>query len=385
MTTGKTDKIGKAPNSNEGSGLEAQFQTQHEFIKAAKMKLNPMIWDYLVGATETETTLRRNRAALDAIALRPRVLRDVSKIDLTSTFLGHKKKLRLPVMLAPVGSLESFDPLGGITVAKAAAQFGVPLLLSSVTTQEMEPVRAAADGYQIFQLYVRGDDAWIDERVKHAVDCGFDAFCITVDTAVYSRRERDIAKRFAKPWRQNLSGVQMQAALSWKNVEHFKKSHKIPLILKGIGTAEDARLAVEHGVEVVYVSNHGGRQLDHGRGSMDVLPEVLDAIDGKARVIVDGSISRGTDVVKAIAMGADAVAVGRLFCYALAACGQAGVVRMLEILEDEMISAMGLSGVTKLEDLNRSYLHMNAPLVAQPHVHSAFPLLDLDDPGYGGR
>jgi isopentenyl diphosphate isomerase/L-lactate dehydrogenase-like FMN-dependent dehydrogenase len=385
MTTGKIDKIGKTPNSNEGSGLEAQFQTQHEFIKAAKMKLNPMIWDYLVGATETETTLRRNRAALDAIALRPRVLRDVSKIDLSSTFLGSKRNMRLPVMLAPVGSLESFDPEGGINVAKAAAQFGVPLILSSVTTQEMEPVRAAADGYQIFQLYVRGDDAWIDERVKRAVNCGFDAFCITVDTAVYSRRERDIAKRFAKPWRQNLSGTQMQAALSWKNVEHFKKTHKIPLILKGIGTAEDARLAVEHGVEVVYVSNHGGRQLDHGRGSMDVLPEVLDAIGGKARVIVDGSISRGTDVVKAIAMGADAVAVGRLFCYALAAAGQAGVVRMLEILEEEMISAMGLTGVTKLKDLDRSYLHMNAPLVAQPHVHSAFPLLNLDDEGYGGR
>jgi isopentenyl diphosphate isomerase/L-lactate dehydrogenase-like FMN-dependent dehydrogenase len=174
-------------------------------------------------------------------------------------------------------------------------------------------------------------------------------------------------------------------ALSWKNVEHFKKTHKIPLILKGIGTAEDARMAVEHGVEVVYVSNHGGRQLDHGRGSMDVLSEVLDAVKGKAEIIVDGSISRGTDVVKAIAMGADAVAIGRLFCYALAAGGQAGVVRMLEILEDEMISAMGLSGVTRLKDLNRGSLHIGAPLVAQPHVHSAFPLLNLDDPGYGGR
>jgi isopentenyl diphosphate isomerase/L-lactate dehydrogenase-like FMN-dependent dehydrogenase len=382
--TKTTDKTAQR-NTPEPSGLETQFVANHEFIKAAKMKLNPMIWDYLIGAPETETTLRRNRAALDAIALRPRVLRDVSKIDLTSTFLGNKKKLRLPVMLAPVGSLESFDPQGGITVAKAAHQFGIPLLLSSVTTQEMEPVRAAAPGYQIFQLYVRGDDAWIDERVKRAADCGFDAFCITVDTAVYSRRERDISKRFAKPWRQNLSGTQMQAALSWKNVEHFKKTHKIPLILKGIGTAEDARMAVEHGVEVVYVSNHGGRQLDHGRGSMDVLSEVLDAVKGKAEIIVDGSISRGTDVVKAIAMGADAVAIGRLFCYALAAGGQAGVVRMLEILEDEMISAMGLSGVTRLKDLNRGSLHIGAPLVAQPHVHSAFPLLNLDDPGYGGR
>ena len=369
----------------EASGLEAQFQTQHEFVKAARMKLNPMIWDYLVGGTETETTLRRNRAALDAIALRPRVLRDVSTCDMTTTFLGSKKTLRLPVMLAPVGSLESFDPGSGATVAKAATQFGVPMLLSSVTTLDMEMVRKSAGGFLIYQLYVRGDDAWIDERVKRTVDLGFDAFCITVDTAVYSRRERDIAKRFAKPWRQNLSGTQLQAALSWKNIAHFKKTHKIPLILKGIGTAEDARLAVEHGVEVVYVSNHGGRQLDHGRGSMDVLAEVLDAVKGKAQVVVDGSISRGTDVVKAIAMGADAVAIGRLYCYALATAGQAGIMRCLEILEEEMRSAMGLAGVTRLQELDRDTLHMGAPLVTQPHVHSAFPLLGLDDPGYGGR
>lgn len=362
------------------TGLEQEYQTLHEFVKEAKLRLNAYIWDYLVGATETETTMRRNRRALDAIALRPRVLRDVSDIDASSTFLG--KKLRLPVMLAPIGSLESFEPGGGSTVARAAERFGVPMLVSSVSTLGIETVGKAAGGFKIFQLYVRGDDSWIDDRVRRAVDSGYDAFCITVDTAVYSRRERDIAKRFNKSWRSNLTGTEFQAGLSWKNVAHFKKTHKVPLILKGIATAEDAKIAIEHGVDVVYVSNHGGRQLDHGRGSMDALPEVLDAVGGRARVIVDGGFNRGTDVVKAIAMGADAVAIGRLFCYALAAAGEDGVVRLLEILEDEVKSALGLLGAPKLSDLDHSFLHRNAPDVADPRVHSAFPLLNLDDQGY---
>jgi glycolate oxidase len=365
------------------SGLETEFQTLHEFVKAARAKLTPMIWDYLVGATETETTMRRNRLALDRIALRPRVLRDVSKIDSTASLLGQH--LRLPIVLAPVGSLESFDPGGGVTVARAARAFGVAMMQSSVTTLTMERMKEEPGGCKIYQLYVRGDDAWVDQRVRKAADCGYQAFCVTVDTAVYSRRERDISRRFAKPWRANVTGTEHQAGYSWKNVAHFKRTHTLPLILKGIATAEDARLAVEHGVDAIYVSNHGGRQLDHGRGAIDLLPEVLDAVAGKARVIVDGGFSRGTDIVKAIAMGADAVGIGRLYCYALAAAGEAGIVRMLEILENEVRSAMGLLGVTRYAELGREHLFLGAEPVTLPHVHSAFPLLNLDDPGYGGR
>ena len=154
---------------------------------------------------------------------------------------------------------------------------------------------------------------------KRAVAAGYDAFAITVDTAAYSRRERDIAGRFVKPWRTAATGHAFQAGFTWDNVKHFKDHHSIPLILKGIATAEDAALACEHGVDCVYVSNHGGRQLDHGRGSMDVLPEVLAAVRGRAKVMIDGSFCRGTDIVKAIALGADAVAMGRMYCYALAA------------------------------------------------------------------
>jgi glycolate oxidase len=236
-----------------------------------------------------------------------------------------------------------------------------------------------------FQLYVRGDEAFVDDTVAEAVEAGCQAFCMTVDTAVYSRRERDIAKRFVKRWRTEASGMNYQAALNWYDVERFKSKHEIPLILKGIGTAEDARIAVEHNVDVIYVSNHGGRQLDHGRGSMDVLSEVVEAVDGKAKVIVDGGFCRGTDVVKAMAMGVEAIGIGRLYCYALAAAGVGGVVRMLEILENEVQSAMGLVGVTRFDQLGSSYLHFGAPPVNEPGVHSAFPLLGLDDPGYGGR
>lgn len=358
------------------------FLTLHEFVKAAKMKLSPNIWDYLVGGTETETTLKRNRQALDSLAFRPRVLRDVSKIDTGGMLFG--RKLRIPVLLAPVGSLESFDAGGAAEAGRGASAFGVPIMVSSVTHPGLEETAKAAAGRKFFQLYVRGDDAWTDDFVKRAIGAGYEAFCLTVDTAVYSRRERDIAKRFVKPWRQRATGQHFQAGLSWDHVKRFKDKHDIPLILKGIATAEDAAMAVDHGVDGIYVSNHGGRQLDHGRGALDVLPEVVQAVRGRAQVIMDGGVSRGSDVVKAIALGANAVACGRLYCYGLAAAGEAGVHRVLELLESEVAEVLGLLGVSRFAELDKSHLHPAAP-VTPPHVHSAFPLLNLADEGYGGR
>lgn len=358
--------------------IDHEFQNLHEFIKAANLKLNRFIWDYLIGGAETETTLARNRQALDSTAFRPRALVDVSTIDTTHSFFG--KTIRLPVGLAPVGSLESFEAGGGATVAKAAGEYGVPMFVSSVTQPGLEAIAKAGSGPKVFQLYVRGNDDWIGDHVKRAVDAGYDAFCLTVDTAHLSRRERDVAKRFRKPWQARNTGMEFQAGLNWKNVEVFKARHAIPLIIKGIATAEDAELCVQHGVDVVYVSNHGGRQLDHGRGSFDVLPEVVDAVAGRAKVFVDGGFSRGTDVLKGIAMGADLVILGRLYLYALAADGAAGIVRLLELLEDEITVDLGLVGTPRFADLTRKHLHPAMP-TATPHVHSAFPLLRLGD-GY---
>jgi len=196
-----------------------------------------------------------------------------------------------------------------------------------------------------------------------------------VDTAVYGRRERDLARRFVKPWRVRATGFDYQAGLTWDHVKRFKDTHAMPLILKGIATAEDAALACDLGVDGLYVSNHGGRQLDHGRGTTEALPEVVAAVGGRATIIVDGGFLRGTDIVKAVALGAAAVGIGRLACFGLAAAGQAGLVRVLELLEEEIRICLGLLGVERLAQLDRSYLHPATP-VALPHATSAFPLLD---------
>jgi isopentenyl diphosphate isomerase/L-lactate dehydrogenase-like FMN-dependent dehydrogenase len=280
------------------------------------------------------------------------------------------------VVLAPVGGLESLGQGGGVTVAKGAGMAGVPFFLSSVTQSGMEAVAAAANGPKVFQLYVRGDDAWVDDQARRAIACGYDAFCLTVDSAIYSRRERDIAARFSKAWRGNAFGMEYQAALSWDQVRRFRDRHPIRLMLKGIATAEDAEIACAEGIDTVYVSNHGGRQLDHGPGAIELLPEVVQAVAGRARVMVDGGISRGTDVVKAVALGADAVGIGRLYCYGLAAAGAPGIARVIELLELEVIECLGLLGLTGFAGLSPACLRP-AEAVAVAHVHSAFPLLEL--------
>jgi isopentenyl diphosphate isomerase/L-lactate dehydrogenase-like FMN-dependent dehydrogenase len=365
---------------HDAAAAPSELHNLHELVAKARQNLNQNDWDYIVGGVETETTLRRNRMALDSIAFRPRVLRDVSKVDASVNEFG--RKLRLPVVLAPVGSLESFHPLGAEPVVRGTGQFGCGHMLSSVCDPGLEDLaKAAPDALRLFQLYVRGDEAWVDDHVARAIDCGYAGFALTIDTAHYSRRERDIAKRFVTAGRRRVQGRAFQAALDWRTVERIKTKFKIPLILKGIATAEDAQLAVEHGVEWVYISNHGGRQLDHGRGAMDVLPEVVEAVKGRAKILIDGSFCRGSDIVKAIAAGANLVGVGRMQCFALACGGQAGIVRLLELLEDEVQRSMGLLGVQRLSELDRSYLHP-APPANPPHVLSAFPLLKIEDYRY---
>jgi glycolate oxidase len=352
----------------------------HELVAKARQNLNQNDWDYIVGGVESETTLRRNRMALDAIAFRPRVLRDVSKVDASVSQFG--RRLRLPVVLAPVGSLESFHAAGAESVVRAVDKFGAGHMLSSVCDPGLEQLAAAApDALRFYQLYVRGDEAWVDDHVARAIAHGYAAFCLTVDTAHYSRRERDIAKRFVTAGRRRVQGRAFQAALDWRTVTRIKSRFKIPLAIKGIATAEDATIALDHGVEWIYVSNHGGRQLDHGRGSMDVLPEIASAVAGRAKIIIDGSICRGSDIVKAIAAGADLVGIGRMQCFALAAGGEGGVVRLLELLEDEVQRCLGLLGVNGFAELDGTYLHAAAPANA-PHVLSAFPLLKIEDYRY---
>ncbi len=354
-----------------------KVDTLFQFLVLAKRNLSPGAWDYLMGGSETETTLNRNRRALDSYVFRPRVLCDVEHIDTSTTLLGQK--LRAPIVLAPIGSMVDIIAEGGVAPTRAAARAGVIHMLSSVCAPGAEEVSKAVDYPKFFQLYVRGDKHWVDDTIAKALDCGYRALCLTVDRAYYGRRERDIAKGHRPTSRKGAASESFQAAFTWQDVDRIRANVDIPLILKGIATAEDAEIAVEKGIDCVYVSNHGGRQLDHSQGSIEVLPEIVSAVGGRAEIIVDGAIMRGTDVIKALALGANAVGIGRLQGIALGAGGEDAVVRMLEILNNEIRRAMGLLGVAKLSELGPGHLAPADPL-ARNWLESAFPLLSE---GYG--
>src|SRR6476659_7924041 len=212
--------------------LNFRFQNLHEFVKVARQNLDRNNWDYLIRGSEIETTLARNRLALDSLGFRPRVLRDVSDVDCTRMLFG--RKLRLPVLCAPVGSLQNFDPGRGATVAAATAEFGNGMILSSVSDPVMDKTaEAAGDGFRVFQLYVRGDEAWVDDHVRRAMDNGYNAFCLTVDTDSYSRRERDIAKRHERRRVRAGDARVFQARFNWRDIERIRRLSKIPLIIKG--------------------------------------------------------------------------------------------------------------------------------------------------------
>ncbi len=352
-----------------------EIQTLGEIMRVAHDNLSIEHWDYLIGGSETETTLLRNRQSLDEIAFRPRVLNDVSSIDISTIFLG--KECRMPVILGPIGSAEQLDKEGMLPAAKAAAEFGVSIFKSSVTKPDIEEAAENSNAQLVLQLYVRGDQDWINQHVDRVEAAGYAGFCLTVDTAKYGRRERDKIKNFRPTARSKVTGTSYQSKLNWSVIKCLRQRTKLPLILKGISTAEDAIIAVDHGIDIIYISNHGGRQLDHGRGSIEVVPEIVNVIGKKTKIIVDGGFYRGTDIVKAIALGADAVGLGRLYGFGLAAYGQAGVKRVLEILEEEMLSAMALLGVTRLKDLSPDYLHPAKP-VRNAGLTSAFHLLDIN-------
>jgi glycolate oxidase len=274
-------------------------------------------------------------------------------------------------MLAPIGSLQSITPEGGVAVARAAEEFGTVNFVSSVTQPSLEEIASASGNRKIFQLYVQGDLYWVENLLARVKQAGYSALCLTVDTAVYSRRERQMMDRWLPPSRRGV-GYEYRAGLTWKTLDAIKQMAGLPFILKGVATAEDARLAVEHGVEAIYVSNHGGRQLDYGRATIEILPEIIDAVDGRAEIVLDGGILRGSDVLKAIALGARAVAIGKLQGWGLAAAGQSGLVRVLEILESEILTTTALLGINRLDQLTAAYLSKVQPL-GPVHEMSAFP------------
>jgi isopentenyl diphosphate isomerase/L-lactate dehydrogenase-like FMN-dependent dehydrogenase len=358
---------------NDTAKMADRFRASHDIIVAARQNLKQAEWDYVCGGAETETSLRRNRQALDSLAFRPRVLRDVSAVDTGIEFLGHK--MAIPVMLAPIGGLQRIDADAALAIDNAAEQFGVVNFVSTATEPELEVTAANSPHPKAFQIYVRGDQDWLKDLVSRVKGAGYAMVALTVDLAYYGNRERLNPQQMAL---RDLAHRTWQKTVTWDTVKMLQDAlGDIPFMIKGIQTAEDAALAVEHGVQVIYVSNHGGRQLDYVRGNIETLPEIADAVGGKAKIIIDGGFTRGTDILKALCLGADAVGIGRLQAWGLAAAGAAGVVRVLEIIQREIEISMGLLGVTHVDQLSPAYL-TEGTTVRFPHEMSAFPHLPMD-------
>lgn len=349
--------------------------TLTQVIEDARARLPAREWAYLTGGAETETTLRRERHALDAIALRPRVLRDVRDAPPPVAFWGHA--LALPLLLSPMGSTRRLHPDGSAGAGRAAAAADVGFCLASAGDSSAEAVAAeAGPGLRIYQVYVAGDDDWLDAQAETARRAGFDAVMLTVDAPVISRRERQLLADPEGLFPREVQIDPFRAGLNWDHVRRFRQRHPgLRLILKGILAAEDAVLACDAGVDAVYVSTHGGRQLDHSLAALDVLQEIVSAVAGRAAIIVDGGFRRGSDIIKARALGADLIGIGRLYGYGLGADGAAGVARVLALLAHEVRINLALLGVRRWDELDASYLRAVAPLPAPAAFESAFPLL----------
>jgi len=335
--------------------MPSNFVTLPEIRRAARKRLSRDVWNFGAGGSETETSMRRNRAALDRLAIRQDILVDVREIDLSTSFLGIP--LAMPVAVAPMGGLVLFHPQGDVEMARGAGLGDTLVVLSGATGWPVEDVAAASPGPKVFQLYHHGDRAWVGDLLARVEASGFRSVCLTVDVQLYSRRERDIVNRYSP--RQAMSVApnprgpdpNYPARLTWDDVEWLRKTTRLPVGLKGIMTARDAKRAVESGVEIIWVSNHGGRQLDHTQATIDALPAIVDAVAGRAEIVIDGGFRRGTDVIKAVAMGANLVAMGRTILWGLAADGAAGVACALEILKSEIRTSLGLCGQTSIRGL----------------------------------
>lgn len=339
--------------------VEEPFQTATDIIVRAHEKLEPAVWDYIAGGAESETTKRRNRDSIEEWAFRPRVLRNVSKVDVSAHLLGST--LRIPILLAPIGSLETITEGGALHTVRAAAEFGTLPVISSSTQPSIENTARATVGDKWFQLYIRGDFDWTVQTGSRIRDAGYRALVLTVDAPWYSIRERQLKHRWRPPSLTAQPALEYQALLDWDMVSRIRDHVQLPIVLKGIQTVEDAELALGMGIDVVWLSNHGGRHPDHARGGLHILVEVAERIGGKVPIVVDGGFLRGTDVIKAIALGAQAVAIGRLQAYALGAGGADALLRLLKILENEMRTGMAMIGATSFAQLGRSCLDRLGP------------------------
>jgi isopentenyl diphosphate isomerase/L-lactate dehydrogenase-like FMN-dependent dehydrogenase len=343
-----------------------------DYERLAEERLEPGPFAYFAAGAGDEWTLRENVAAFSRLTLRPRVLRDVDPISTATTVLGTE--IAFPVLVAPTAYQCHAHADGELATARAAAEAGTIMCLSTMATSTPAAVASAAPGaHRWFQLYVFRDEGVTSSLIEQAVDAGFEAIVLTADTPYFGRRERDLRTGWQIPadppvpaleaalGRMKASSVAehfqlISPSIGWRDVERFASESSLPVVVKGIQTAEDAVLAVEHGAAALVVSNHGGRQLDGVPASIEMLPEVVEAVGGRVEVLLDGGIRRGTDVVKALALGARAVLAGRAIVWGLAANGEEGVRHVLELLRAEIELALALLGCRTPEELDRTHV-----------------------------
>ncbi|MGP8296611.1 alpha-hydroxy acid oxidase [Streptomyces inhibens] len=358
-----------------------------DYAAAARAKLDRAVWDYIAGGSGDEVTLRGDRAAFDRYRFRPRVLVDVSHCEVSTTLLG--RPVALPIGIAPMAYHRLVDPEGETATVRAAGEVGALTIASTFASRTLEESARAATGPLWLQLYVLRERKVTESLVRRAEAAGYRALVITVDTPRMARRERDLRNGFSLPshirpanlddghragLHSGRAGTSTladhaarhhDAAFTWEDLAWLRSLTSLPLVLKGVLTAEDARQAAGLGVEGLIVSTHGGRQLDGAVAALDALPEVVAAVPSECEVLVDGGIRRGTDVLKALALGARAVLVGRPVLWGLAVDGAAGVERVLSTLRAELEEAMALTGRPRLDTLTPDLLH-HSPGPAHP-------------------
>lgn len=347
-----------------------------EYEPLAKQRLPKMVYDYYASGAEDQWTLRENRNSFARIQFRPRILIDVTSIDMSTTVLGYK--ISMPIMVAPTAMQKMAHPEGEYATARAAASANTAMVLSSWATSSVEEVASTGPGLRFFQLYVYKDRNVVAQLVRRAERAGFKAIALTVDTPRLGRREADIKNRFTLPPhltlknfegldlgkmdKANDSGLasyvagQIDRSLSWKDVQWLQTITKLPILVKGVMTAEDARLSIQHGAAGIIVSNHGARQLDYVPATISCLEEVVKAAQGRIPVFLDGGVRRGTDVFKALALGASGIFIGRPVVFSLAVQGEAGVRNVLQMLRDEFELTMALAGCRSLKEITRKHI-----------------------------
>lgn len=348
-----------------------------DYHRAARERLPRMVYDYYAGGAWDEITLGWNERAFDRLRLRYRVLRDVSSRDLSTMVLG--RPISAPLLIAPTAFQSMAHPDGECATAAAAGSAGTVMIASTLSNRPIEAIVAATEGDVWFQLYVYKDRSLSQALVERARDAGCRALVLTVDVPGLGIRERDVRNRFQLPdglemgnfeagtrgLPDDLDGSALATyvarmfdpALTWGDLDWLRSLSELPILVKGVVHPEDARLAADHGAAGVIVSNHGGRQLDTAPATLEVLPEIAEAVGEGSAVLLDGGIRRGTDILKAVALGADAVAIGRPALWGLAVDGRAGVADVLRILREELDAAMALCGATRIDQIARELVH----------------------------